>query len=107
MSDLDEMLDRKFERRMNARASSWYYIYGTESDKKGRPKGFLIGPYSYEKADSLMKNKKFASATMVELNTSDLGKAGQILRARKLHSGAPMSDIFERVKHRGVVQDDI
>jgi len=104
--DLDKMLDRKMERRINSRSTEWYYIQGSE-EKNGKMKGFLIGPFSYEKAQSLMNSKKFSSAEMIALSTTDLSRAGQILKYRRLHGGESIGSVMDRVKHKGIVDENI
>jgi hypothetical protein len=104
--DLDDKLDKRIEQRMNSRNTEWYYIQGSEN-KNGKMKGFLIGPFSYDKAQSLMSSKKFSSAEMIALNTTDLSRAGQILKYRRFHNGEGITSVMDRVKHKGVVDESI
>lgn len=104
IDDLDSLLDKKVEQRMNSRNTEWYYIQGSEM-KNGKMKGFLIGPFSYEKAQSLMSSKKFSAAEMIALNTTDLSRAGQILKYRRFHNGEGISSVMDRVRHKGIADE--
>lgn len=106
IDDLDKRIDHKLEQRVNSRNTEWYYIQGSES-KNGKMKGFLIGPFSYEKAQSLMSSKKFSAAEMIPLNTTDLSRAGQILKYRRFNNGEGIGSVMDRVRHKGVVEDTI
>jgi hypothetical protein len=105
--DLENNLDKRLEQRMNSRNRSFYYLAGSSPDHRGRMKSFLLGPYGdYDQANRVAESKKLTSFTIENLETSDLGRAGQILKARRLHGGSSMADIFERVKHRNVGQPE-
>jgi hypothetical protein len=106
--DVDNVLDKKIEQRVNSRSHTFYYLVGSAPDKSGRMKSFLLGPYSdYEKATQIAESKRLSSYTVENFSSSDLSRVGQILKARRLHSGASMADIFERVKHKSVGEDTI
>ena len=105
MDDFDTALDKKIERRMSSRQHSWFYISGSAPDKKGRMRGFLLGPYSdYDVASRIVESKRLTSYEIFEDSSSDMSKVSQKLKARKLHGGASMADIFDKVKHTGVGQ---
>lgn len=107
MSDLDEMIDKKMERRMMARQHTYFYIQGSASDGKGRMRQFLLGPYSdYEKASHVAESKRLTSFEVIALETSDVQRASQVIKARRLHGGANISEVFERTKHKGVGAED-
>jgi len=104
--DLDDKLDKRIE-RMNSRQRSFYYISGSASDNKNRMRSFLLGPYSdYEKASSVAESKRLTSFEIFEMSSSDLGKVSQVLKARRLHSGASIGDVFEKLKHKRVGQEE-
>ena len=105
IDDLEDKLDKKLEQRMNSRNRSFYYLCGSSPDNRGRMKSFLLGPYGdYEQANRVAESKKLSSYSIEVFESSDLSRVGQILKARRLHGGTPMADIFERVKHRNVGQ---
>jgi hypothetical protein len=107
-NELDDILDKKVEQRMNSRNREHYYIQGSAEDKHHRMRSFLLGPYSdYAKADAVANSKRLTSYEIINLETSDLGKASQVIKARRLHSGVDMAAIFERTKHTGVGNDTI
>lgn len=104
---LEDTLDKKIEQRMNARQREFYYIQGSAPDAKQRMRSFLLGPYSdYAKADSIANSKRLTSYTIINLETSDLGRASQIIKARRLHNGVDISEIFNRTRHKGVGVED-
>jgi Cft2 family RNA processing exonuclease len=107
IDDFENNLDKRLEQKLNSRNRSWFYIRGSEVDNKGRNKSFLIGPFTYEKANDLMERKRFVSAEIIELGTSDLARAGQMLKFRRLNSGEGIGSVMERVKHKGIADDSI
>lgn len=108
MSDIDELIDKRMERRMSSRQHEYFYIQGSASDSKGRMRSFLLGPYSdYEKANKIAESKRLSSYTIIPLETSDLARASQVIKARRLHSGVDISEIFNRTKHKGVGDEGI
>lgn len=105
--DLDEKLDKKIEQRMNARSNSFWYLTGSAPDKNGKMRGFLLGPYpDYDTAKNIAERKHLTNWEPFESPSSDLGRTGQILRARKLHGNASFADIFQRNKHKNVGVED-
>lgn len=105
IDDFEDKLDKRLEQRMNSRQREFYYLVGSAPDKSGKMKSFLLGPYSdYEKATQVAESKRLTSFSVENFNSSDLSRVGQILKARRLHGGTPMAEIFERVKHRNVGQ---
>lgn len=108
MKDIDEILDRKVDRKINSKhVGGWWYLVGSAPDKHGRMKGFLLGPYNdYDEASKMAERKHLTHANPVELPTTDLQRAGQILRARRLHGDASFAEIFERQKHKHVGQEE-
>lgn len=105
IDDFEEKLDKRLEQRMNSRQRSFYYLCGSSPDNRGRMKSFLLGPYSdYEQANRVAESKKLSNFSIEVFESSDLSRVGQILKARRLHGGTPMAEIFERVKHRNVGQ---
>lgn len=104
----DDFLDKKIEQKMTRRQREFWYIQGSAPDNKNRMRSFLLGPYSdSQKANEIANSKRLTSFTVINLETSDLGKASQILKARKLQGGSNISDVFDRLKHRNVGQDVI
>jgi hypothetical protein len=107
IDDFEEKLDQKLEQRMNSRNREFWYIQGSSPDLKGRMRSFLLGPYNeYAKADAIANSKRLTSYSIINLETSDLGKASQVIKARRLHSGTDISQIFERTRHKNVGQAD-
>jgi hypothetical protein len=94
-------IDKKIEQKLNRRQHAFFYIQGSAPDKKGRMRGFLLGPYGDSAmATSIASAKRMTSYTVIELETSDLGRASQILKARRLHGNSDISEVFERMKHK-------
>jgi hypothetical protein len=107
IDDFEEKLDQKLEQRMNSRNREYYYLVGSAPDRSGKMKSFLLGPYpDYEKATRVAESKRLTSFSVENFPSSDLSRVGQILKARRLHSGASMADIFERTRHKNVGQAD-
>ena len=101
--DIDKRIDNRIEQRMTRRQRAFWYIQGSAEDAKGRMRSFLLGPYSdSQKANEIASSKRLSSFSVLELDTSDLGRASQILKARKLHGGSDISGVFDRIKHTGV-----
>jgi hypothetical protein len=104
----DDFLEKKIEQRMTRRQREFWYIQGSAPDNKGRMRSFLLGPYSdSQKASEISSSKRLTSSNILCLPTADLGKASQILKARKLQGNSSISDVFDRLKHKGVGQDVI
>ena len=104
----DDFLDKKIEQRMTRRQREFWYFQGSAPDNKGRMRSFLLGPYSdSQKANEIIGLKRLASASVFALETSDLGRASQILKARKLQGNSSVADVFDRLKHRNVGPDVI
>ena len=109
MPSIDDFdaLDKKLEQKLNSRNRTFYYLCGSSPDKLGRMKSFLLGPYGdYEQANRVAESKKLTDFSIEVFESSDLSRVGQILKARRLHGGSSMADIFERVKHRNVGQPE-
>lgn len=105
-NELDD-LDKRLEQRMNSRTRENYYIQGSAPDGKGRMRSFLLGPYpDYDRANKVAESKRLTSFEIISLETSDLGRASQIIKARRLHNGVDISKIFERTRHKGVGVED-
>lgn len=104
----DDFLDKKLERKMNARhGGPWWYVEGSAPDKHGRMKPFLIGPYvEYEKARAIAESKKFASHEIFSSQYSDLSRVSQIRKAARLQGNASIQDVFERLRHKGVANEE-
>jgi hypothetical protein len=103
IDDFENNLDKRLEQKLNSRNRSFFYISGSAPDRSSRMRSFLLGPYpDYNTANKIAESKKLSSFEIFEQSSSDLGKVSQILKARRLHSGASMADIFERTKHKGV-----
>jgi hypothetical protein len=102
----DDFLDKKIEQRMTRRQRAFWYLQGSAPDSKDRMRSFLLGPYSDSStANNIARAKSLTNFTVIELPTSDLGKASQILKARRLHGNSSMSEVFDRLKHKGVGTD--
>jgi len=101
MNDIDKMLDRKM---LNRQRSGFWYVSGAAPDAKGRMKQFLLGPFpDAETANDVIERKRLVgNATAIEVNTSDLARAGQIIKAMRLQGNASMSEVFNRVAHKNV-----
>lgn len=99
----DDFFDKKLEQKMTRRQREFWYIQGSAPDNKGRMRSFLLGPYSdSQKANEIANSKRLTSFTVLNLETSDLGRASQILKARKLQGGSNIGDVFDRLRHKGV-----
>jgi len=106
--DLDGLVDKKVNQRMSRRQSSYFYIQGSAEDNKHRMRSFLLGPYSdYETANRIAESKRLTSYNILEEGSSDLSKVSQVLKARRLHSGSSIGDVFEKLKHKRVGEDSI
>lgn len=104
--DIDKKVDNRIEQRMTRRQRAFWYIQGSAEDKNHKMRSFLLGPYGdSQRANDVAKSKRLVSFSIIELDTSDLGRASQILKARKLHGGSDISDVFDRLKHKGVGED--
>jgi hypothetical protein len=102
----DNLIDRKLEQRMTRRQRAFWYIQGSAPDRNGKMRSFLLGPYSdSQKANEIASSKRLSAFSILELDTSDLSRASQILKARKLHSGSDITGVFDRLKHKGVGED--
>jgi hypothetical protein len=101
MNEIDKMLDRKM---LNRQRSGFWYVSGASEDSKGRMKQFLLGPFpDADVANDVIERKRLVGkATAIQVNTSDLSRAGQIIKAMRLQGNASMSDIFSRVQHKNV-----
>jgi hypothetical protein len=100
MDDLDKMMERKMMRRQRG---GFWYVTGSSPDTKGRMKQFLLGPFSdYETAVNVIERKRLTSAQPVEVNSSDLARAGQIIKAMRLQGNSTMAQVFDRVAHKNV-----
>jgi hypothetical protein len=108
VDDFEEKLDKRLEQRMSRRQTEWWFLTGTAPNKAGQMKGFLLGPYmDYDTANGVIERKRLVGhAEPVLLPTSDLSKAGQIIRARRLHGNASFADIFQRNQHKNVGEAD-
>ena len=101
IDDLDKMMERKMMRRQRG---GFWYVTGASPDSKGRMKQFLLGPFpDAETANDVIERKRLVgNATAIEVNTSDLARAGQIIKAMRLQGNASMSEVFNRVAHKNV-----
>lgn len=101
---IDNLMDKKMSRGQKA----FWYITGSAEDRHGRMRVFLLGPYGdSNQARGIAESKRLTSFEVVELSTSDLSKAGQVMKARRLKGNSSMSDVFERVQHRNVGGKDL
>lgn len=110
LSDIqdEDFLNKQFEQKSLARQRSYWYLSGSAPNKAGIQKPFLLGPYSSsDKAEEIATRKRLTDALPILIPTSDLGKAGQILRARRLHGNSSFAEIFEKMKHKHVGADNI
>jgi len=102
MSKFDDFdVDKIIENKINRTQKPTWYVYGTCVDKKGRTRSFLWGPYpDWHTANSIAESSNGVQSHQCEdLGTSDIGKANQILRHRKIKRGANVSEMFDRVSH--------
>lgn len=77
----------------------YYYITGFDP-KKG--KEVLVGGYgSEEEAERIASSRGIIGFRVIELGTSNLAKASQLVKARKLHKGSMISDATEQLRHKG------
>ena len=107
IDDFENNLDKRLEQKLNSRNRSFWYLTGSAADKSGKMRGFLLGPYpDSDTANKVAERKRLTDFLPVELPTSDLGKAGQILRARRLQGNASFADIFEKNRHKHVGAED-
>jgi hypothetical protein len=107
IDDLENNLDKRIEQRLNSRNRSFFYLTGSAPDRSGKMRGFLLGPYpDFETASKIAERKHLTSWEAFESPSSDLGRTGQILRARKLHGNSSFADIFQKNKHKNVGQED-
>jgi hypothetical protein len=97
---MDSIIDRRSMRNMR----SFWYLSGSAVDSKGRARSFLLGPYAdSQKANAIANSKKLISYNVVELETADLSRASQILKARRVECReSSMSDAFSRLGHKNV-----
>lgn len=104
----NDYLDNIIDKKMSRNQKTFWYIAGSAPDNKNRMRTFLLGPYSdSSQADSIASSKRLTSYQIVEIPTCDLGKASQIMKARRLKGVSSMGDIFERVRHKDVGGKDI
>lgn len=103
LSDIDN-IDKIIERKqMRRQRGGFWYVSGSAPDRNGRMKQFLLGPFpDIESANNVIERKKLTSATPIEVGSSDLQRAGQIIKAMRLQGNASMQDVFSRVAHKNV-----
>jgi hypothetical protein len=103
MQDLDDM-DSIIDKRSMRNAREFWYVSGSAVDSKGRARSFLLGPYGdSQKAESVASSKKLITHTVINLPTSDLGKASQMLKARRIECReSTMADAMSRLGHKNV-----
>lgn len=103
MQDLDD-IETVLSRKMMRNAREFWYVSGSAVDSKGRARSFLLGPYGdSQKAESVASSKKLISYNIINLETSDLSKASQILKARRIECReSTMADAMSRLGHKNV-----
>jgi len=105
MDDLDKIIERK---QMQRHRGGCWYVTGSAPNSSGVMKSFLLGPYpDAEAAMAIIERKRLSGrAEVCECPTSDLARAGQIIRARRLQGNTQMSEVFNRYAHKNVGHQD-
>jgi hypothetical protein len=104
INDIDNMLSRK---QMRHQRGDFVYLSGCSPDKNGRQKQFLLGPYTdSEQAREIAERKHLTNYEYFTCASSDLSRAGQMLKAQRLQGRASMQDVLSRVAHKNVGSQD-
>jgi hypothetical protein len=107
MSDIDNIDNVLNQKQMRHQRSDFVYLVGSAPDKNGRQKSFMLGPYSdSEQASEIAQRKHLSHYEYFTCPSSDLARANQIWKAQRLHGSASMQDVFSRVAHKNVGQQD-